>query len=657
MDASLFMDGVRGFFAIIDKAIFSLIGNIYDLMIEISSISIFSSDAINSFATRVYTFVGIIMLFKVTFSLISYMVNPDAINDKTTGGANLIKSILVTLVLIITVPFAFDLLYRAQSAIINDNLISKVVLGTNQDQSDTTTGDSLLTIDPQSNACGSITVTVHGTGNYMAMMAFRPFYRVYEDKTYSEHCQCQSVNCLLQGKYYNAETGSGTNLGEYYIDYSFFVSTACGIIILLLLLSFTMDIAVRTIKLGFYEVFAPIPIISYVDPKSGKDGIFKKWVNEVIKTWASLFVRLILINFVVYVIQLISEAVDANSDNGLWINLFLIIGALMFAKQAPKLLEDIAGIKFDGLSLRPIKKFQEQAMGGNAITQLPARAVAGGIGFGTALGGAIAGNRMKTSGVRTTNKDLSRSEKELRRLQRAYSNTLKTSGFGSEENIAYAEKIMQQKKVVAENRAKAVAAREKYEKETSKIGPDGERIPYFSAKHPAMAAAIQAMTGAKNGAFGKDPKLSKAIADGVDAAKSAVKRTNDFDRFGYMDRLRDLQTDITGVRNESGTTSIVKQHLKQQTETLHDIQNMINSMEHQFGNMPPGILDRRYNETSGKLDLSISGNYDFATAPSGITKDGVQSLIDQYYELRNAERAISKSNKEYEEVLSINSKK
>ena len=71
--------------------------------------------------------------------------------------------------------------------------------------------------------------------------------------------------------------------------------------VVLLLINFCMDVAVRSIKLAFLQLVAPIPIISYIDPKSGKDGLFKKWYDMCFKTYLSLFIRLLALYFAIYI--------------------------------------------------------------------------------------------------------------------------------------------------------------------------------------------------------------------------------------------------------------------------------------------------------------------------------------------------------------------
>lgn len=400
MNATKAMDWIRLLFAQIDKVIYWLISVTYSMIIKLSETSIFKAGNIEDFASRVYAFLGVIMLFKVTFSLITYLIDPDAISDKTRGTGNLIKNIIITLFLIIIVPYGFDLLYRAQSAIINDNLIPKLILGT------TDTKTTYLTINMDEEVCGDTLTVVDTYGDYLAAVTMRPFLQVYSDgkaeliaslesdfpEAKEDYC-AKPVSAKLSRSVMYADTTSWNN-GQYIFDYSFFVSTAFGILIFLLLLNFCFDIAVRTIKLGFLEIVAPIPIISYIDPKSGKDGIFKKWYKEVFNTWASLFIRLAVIYFAVYIIEIINTNVDSiNEESGPILMLFLTIGALMFAKQAPGLIENIFGIKFNHtVQLNPFKKVSDQALGGKQL--LGAATATGAMGLSTI--GAVGANTINT---------------------------------------------------------------------------------------------------------------------------------------------------------------------------------------------------------------------------------------------------------------------
>lgn len=415
----------RAIFATLDRFIYKFISVLYDILMNLVSTPIFSEASINQFANRIYVLVGMIMLFRVTISLINYLINPDAIKDKTEGAGNVAKNVIITLVLIIIVPYAFNFAYNLQYAIIDDNIIPNIILGRNNDKIE----EMKISISDQKwktgnnkgkEICKDIDkVEIDSNGDYMALMTFLPFFQVNdgflrissidsEDQNIlSNYCAGNSVGSLLAGgdiPFYSWTYKSfSTNQEVYVIDYSILFSTIAGVIVALLLLSFCFDIAVRSIKLGFLEIFAPIPIISYIDPKSGKSGLFKKWLTEVGKTWVSLFIRLATLYFAIYIIKLVNDSeIDyADEKTKIWAMLFLIIGALMFAKQAPKLIEDLLGIK-SGLQLNPFKKISDEALGGKAVLGLGAAGAAIGLGAATNFGTRAiqtAGNVIKAEGA------------------------------------------------------------------------------------------------------------------------------------------------------------------------------------------------------------------------------------------------------------------
>ena len=66
------------------------------------------------------------MLFKISASLIQYMVNPDSMTDKDKGASKLITRTLTMLGFLLILPTVFSLLYRAQTAFLP--MIPKILL-------------------------------------------------------------------------------------------------------------------------------------------------------------------------------------------------------------------------------------------------------------------------------------------------------------------------------------------------------------------------------------------------------------------------------------------------------------------------------------------------------------------------------------------------
>ncbi len=138
----------------------------------------------------------------------------------------------------------------------------------------------------------------------------------------------------------------------YAFSYLPLISSVCGIILLLSLIGCCINIAIRALKLAVLRLIAPIPIISYIDPKSSENGMFANWVKILTSTYLDLFVRLMVTYFVIYIIAAI---VDGNLDLGFESNvtgiiatIFVIIGLFKFLEEAPKFIGEALGIK--GLS-------------------------------------------------------------------------------------------------------------------------------------------------------------------------------------------------------------------------------------------------------------------------------------------------------------------
>lgn len=116
-------------------------------------------------------------------------------------------------------------------------------------------------------------------------------------------------------------------------------------------------------------MLAPVPVISYVDPKSSKNGMFSTWIKTFFTTWAELFILLGIIYFIVYMIDFLifGEAWKgffdsvSNPIEGIILLAFIIVGLLMFAQSAPKFIFDALGIKNKGSFTRML------GMGATAI--------------------------------------------------------------------------------------------------------------------------------------------------------------------------------------------------------------------------------------------------------------------------------------------------
>lgn len=429
---------LRSFFKLLDTVVYwaiSLFANLFD---DLSSIQIFSDDVLKDFSNRLYVFIAIIMIFKVSFSILQYIINPDNFTNSEKGVGKLVQSILMCLVAIVAVPHIFNAAYGLEKQIVNKAIIENIIFGGSDLEEATTDEDSIMKaknrmsfyllrafVVPNLQAPN---VTYDKKNGYMIGGV-----SIYNDWTPSLLSNDEIVY-VRQGnavgsktnagdiyksslKYFDTEglllttTAKSTNQDIFAMNYRFGFSTVTGVLALILYINFCFDLAKRVVKFSFLQLIAPIPIISMVDPKSSKSGLMSKWIKNCLSTYAGLFIRIVAVNFAVYTISIVFESSNNGvfnagmGETGLFIQVMIVFGALMFAKELPKLITDLTGIDMKGdFKLNPFKRIPgletSRRVLGTAASGLVggvAGAVAGasasqGFGrFGRFLGGALKG--------------------------------------------------------------------------------------------------------------------------------------------------------------------------------------------------------------------------------------------------------------------------
>lgn len=433
MDGNWFTDILNMFFTFLDRIVYGLITFLYQLLLYLANLDLFGmsdlsnpDNVITNFSSRVYALLGIFMLFKISFSILQYMVNPDDFSDKGKGFGKMVTNVLISLCLIVAVPYIFSLAFEAQGTILKSNFLGQLILG-NTTTSGESTSESLKDMNLNEEMAEDLQFLVYGS-----------FFSV--DSSVTDKCSsgpvlgtksmAQDEECLNYLAERFESVGGENKLGDFFaaggadstarrfdafgevvniktednkylFKYMPVISTVAGGFVVVMLLSFCIDVAVRIIKLGFLEIIAPIPIISYMDPKqSGKDGMLGRWGSECFKTYLSLFIRLAIIYFAFFVVDLVANQILASSTDQIYLNeqaptglmavfvqVMVILGVFMFAKEVPKLLENlIPGMQGAGsLNINPLKKINESplaagalAFGGAAIGGAAANAIATG---------------------------------------------------------------------------------------------------------------------------------------------------------------------------------------------------------------------------------------------------------------------------------------
>ena len=381
---------VLSLFLSLDAIIYNLICYVFDIFYYLCGLQLFTDSEYSAIVSRIYVILGLIMMFVLAYSLLKAVINPDEFAKGENSFPKLVKNIIVSLVIIVILPTAFQICFSIQNSLLNYDVIPNLILGS-QDS------EKYETVDGVPNVGG-----VPG-GRVIAYYTFRSFLVPNTEKAICNGADEEACRDNIKGNgdlmVTNGDTLSFTNnlvlneKGSFmkYASYSeavrdgdltyyFPISTVAGVFILYVLLNFCFDMALRVIKLAFYQMIAPIPVICRVIPGGKLKDVFSKWLKQVISLFVEVFVRIAALTFGVFLIGIIVQKFDEKLPGIDSLNLvgqktivlaLLIMSVVIFVKQIPKIIGDMFGIDTGGMKLGLKEKL---AQGG----ALAAGSIAGG---------------------------------------------------------------------------------------------------------------------------------------------------------------------------------------------------------------------------------------------------------------------------------------
>ena len=407
--ATTMSDGIRGIFSFLDKPAYWLLGIVYELFFNVASADLFANATVMKFFGRVQLILGVFMMFQLALTILKGIVNPDTITDSKSGngiGGFIMRLAVALVMLTLLIPFEtnrsneyeaqisnngllFGTLYSLQHRLLANNTLGRLILGTDG------TSDNYF-----SDTSADASEQLKTSARIFSSPILKGFYRINllpedsrpkhedgkDDAVFNDNRVCQDIDDAMLAAYTRVDaypediismvnatcTGNSSGLSllqkavnlfdpklagnSYYVfAYNGFISMIVGFVFVVILLSFTIEVAVRGVKLAVLRLIAPIPIISYMDPKGSKDNAFNTWVKTLTSTYIDLFIRLSVVYFVIFLIQdMIVNGVVINNGTGVigiisWIIIWL--GLFIFAKQAPKFIRSIFGLKEEGPGL------------------------------------------------------------------------------------------------------------------------------------------------------------------------------------------------------------------------------------------------------------------------------------------------------------------
>lgn len=383
-------DMMRVIFFFLDSIVYSLIPVVYrgifalydiDKIIGVGN----TQNLLNTAKETVYSFLAIFMFFRVAFSLITMLVDPSLIDDKSKGAKKIVLNIFICLGLIVVVPVFFRVAKNIQTRVLEEKIIERAV------------GGDIYSNDQNYNL-----------GNELALSTWSVFLQPVVDegdaydawKGVFESGNPTIWPLPVLATHLNDTTGGilgglatkiagvaailrATGTVTYQLGYIWLISGLVGIYVVWTMIKLLIDVAYRSIKFLLLEVISPIAIISYIDPKSSEKGLFSKWLSETLKTYLSLFIRIFIFAMVSVILKQISVSSFFDEGNILT-RLFFILALVAFMKTAPKFIDNLFGTE--------ISKGSDAKFGSDLLKQ--------GLGFvtGAAIGGISGGVVAKRTG-------------------------------------------------------------------------------------------------------------------------------------------------------------------------------------------------------------------------------------------------------------------
>ena len=401
------VDAIRTFFLSLCEIIYRLIVIFFNIFYKLGTAEILQNSTVKQIYSRVGLIIGIFMVFRISFSFIQYVINPDAISDKQKGAGNIIKKVIIVIVLLGITPSLFREAYTLQGFLAKENLVGKVISGKTNPNNES-------------------------EGKKLAWYAFSSFFKYniseYEEKTGLEvnntipqdmvsKCDVLLGNDMLgTGSMLAAEFEKTNSLASayncvdekisvsgkdiYVIDFegNGLIALAVGVLIFWMILMYTIQLGVRILQLAYLQLVAPIPILMYLDPKS--NDMLNKWAKQCLVTFLDFFIRVGIMYLAIFLIQIImdnnsllmSSFLDSSWLTKLYVNIVMIIAVLIFANRIPKLLQEVFPSLKSAASLDfGLKIPKEVTQVGGAIAGATAAGAIGLIGGGPGLGNKLKG--------------------------------------------------------------------------------------------------------------------------------------------------------------------------------------------------------------------------------------------------------------------------
>lgn len=414
---------VDSIFLYINSFVYDFINFLYQIFMAIADARLFSNDIYMDIANKIYAVIGVVSLFIISYALLRAIIDPDSAGKGELSASKIIPNVIKVIVLIAFVPTIFNFAFKMQEVIFRTNIIGNLVMGEDSSKkiAEEETGDNysyqLMGLEIANDAFTSFLYpAIDSNGDQIKgedieilecyfppcdgivtpatkALSFGRFAGMFlklgkyiNPAIYLESRIGEEVLDYISGKYdkaYNfeiakAEVYMGTKSFQVYanfaskihgsekkLEFNGLMQLVAGGIIAYVLINFCIDLGVRAVKLAYYQIIAPLPILTIILP--GQKKAFDNWLKSVTSTFLDVFIRVFVLYLGLFLIHNLPSMETLWEDSSIkgtepvlfFARAFIIVGILLFIKQAPKLITDLFNIGSGGFKFGVKDKLSE----------------------------------------------------------------------------------------------------------------------------------------------------------------------------------------------------------------------------------------------------------------------------------------------------------
>lgn len=204
------LDAIRNFLLLIDQIIYNILAYVYNIVFQIADSEIISSDVVVDFFSRIQLVLGVIMIFKLSVSLLQYVLEPEAFNDKKRGIGQVVTRIIVMLAMLtaiipLNIPLTkadeenktynyylnnhgllFGTLYSFQHRILTQQTIPKFIFGSKE---------TTFTYTDENGETNTVELSQDDVGSILATYLLQAFVPINEKRTTTEETGDSNYRC------------------------------------------------------------------------------------------------------------------------------------------------------------------------------------------------------------------------------------------------------------------------------------------------------------------------------------------------------------------------------------------------------------------------------------------------------------------------------